>query len=436
MKNLILVLVIFFVNINYTQNKKTFFESPKDIYYISSDLHIHTVFSDGAVWPTIRVDEAIRDSIDLISLTEHLEYQSHLSDIPHTNRNRSFQIAGGYVQNRPLAVVHGTEITKPMPPGHFNAIFIQDANKFFDKNKEPLEFIKGIKEANDQEAFVFWNHPMWEANRSDGIVKLDPIHQEIIDKKLLHGIEVVNFDTFSEEAMQIALDNNLTMMGTSDVHILIAWDFNIEKESFHRPITFIMSNNRTMNSIRDALFNGDTFIWYRDLIIGKSNNLKQVIDNNLEVISKGYSYRDRKVEILQIELKNKSVAPINLNYTGEYTFHNDYKFINLEPKSSKTIYVKTKKIKQKVDLEFDVDSLRIRDLADDPEYKQVDKQRSTIYDSLKQTSKVSAGGGTPSDARPEVPDPRKGDTIGKVKANVEGGKLRQLLNELHSDEEQ
>lgn len=354
MRNFILLLVILFVNINYTQNKKTFFESPKDIYYISSDLHIHSVFSDGAVWPTIRVDEAIRDSIDLISLTEHLEYQSHLTDIPHTNRNRSFQIAGGYVQNRPLAVVHGTEITKPMPPGHFNAIFIQDANKFFDKNKEPLNFNKAIKEANEQGAFVFWNHPMWEANRSDGIAKLDPIHQEVIDKKLLHGIEVVNFDTFSEEAMQIAIDNDLTMMGTSDVHILIAWDFNIEKESFHRPITFIMSNNRTMKSIRDALFKGDTFIWYRDLIIGKSNNLKQVIDNNLEVISKGYSYRDRKVEILQIELKNKSVAPINLNYTGEYTFHNDYKFINLEPKSSKTIYVKTKKIKQTVDLEFEI----------------------------------------------------------------------------------
>ena len=354
MKNIILVLVIFFVNINYTQNKKTFFESPKDIYYISSDLHIHSVFSDGAVWPTIRVDEAIRDSIDLISLTEHLEYQSHLTDIPHTNRNRSFQIAGGYVQNRPLAVVHGTEITKPMPPGHFNAIFIQDANKFFDKNKEPLNFNKAIKEANEQGAFVFWNHPMWEANRSDGIAKLDPIHQEVIDKKLLHGIEVVNFDTFSEEAMQIAIDNDLTMMGTSDVHILIAWDFNIEKESFHRPITFIMSNNRTMKSIRDALFKGDTFVWYRDLIIGKSNNLKQVIDNNLEVISKGYSYRDRKVEILQIELKNKSVAPINLNYKGEYTFHNDYKFINLEPKSSKIIYVKTKKIKQTVDLEFEI----------------------------------------------------------------------------------
>lgn len=354
MKNLILVITILCVNTIFTQNKKTFFESPENIYYISSDLHIHSVFSDGAVWPTIRVDEAIRDSIDLISLTEHLEYQSHLSDIPHNNRNRSFQIAGGYVQNRPLAVVHGTEITKPMPPGHFNAIFIKDANKFFDNNKEPLDFKKAINEANEQEAFVFWNHPMWEANRSDGIAKLDPIHREVINKKLLHGIEVVNFDTFSEEAMQIALDNKLTMMGTSDVHILIDWDFNIKKESYHRPITFIMSENRTIKSIRDALFNGDTFIWYRDLVIGKHKNLKQVIDNNLKVVSKGYGYRDRKVEILQIELINKSVAPISLNYIGDYTFHNDYKFIEIQPKSSKTIYVKTKKVENKVNLEFEI----------------------------------------------------------------------------------
>ena len=354
MRQIISILLIIASLNSYSQKRKVFFKSPAGVYFISSDLHIHSVFSDGAVWPTVRVDEAIRDSLDLISLTEHLEYQSHISDIPHTNRNRSFQIAGGYVQKRPLAVVHGTEITKPMPPGHFNAIFVKDANKFFEKNKEPLNFIKGIKEANNQGAFVFWNHPMWEANRSDGIAKLDPIHKEVINKKLLHGIEVVNFDTFSEEAMQIALDYELTMMGTSDVHILIEWDFNIEKESFHRPITFIMSKNRTIKSIRDALFNGDTFIWYRDLIIGKSNNLKQVIENNLEVISKGYGFKGRKVEILQLELRNKSVAPISLNYIGEYTFHNDYKFIELEPRSSKIIYVKTKKIKEAIDLEFEI----------------------------------------------------------------------------------
>ena len=183
MKNLKNMIIFFvFSNMIFSQGVKTFFESPENVYYISSDLHIHTVFSDGVVWPTLRVDEAVRDSIDLISLTEHIEYQSHLSDIPHTDRNRSFQIAGGYVNNKPLAVVHGTEITKPMPPGHFNAIFINDANKFFDSEKKPLEFEDAVKEANNQKAFVFWNHPNWEANRSDGIAKLDPIHNKIINK--------------------------------------------------------------------------------------------------------------------------------------------------------------------------------------------------------------------------------------------------------------
>jgi replicative DNA helicase len=91
---------------------------------------------------------------------------------------------------------------------------------------------------------------------------------------------------------------------------------------------------------------------------------------------------------------------------------------------------------QKVDLEFDVDTLRIRDLAEDPEYQQFKKQTSTIYDNLKTKSKVSPTE-PKADAREEKEiDPRKGDDIGKVKATVEGGKLRQLLNELHSDEEQ
>ena len=90
---------------------------------------------------------------------------------------------------------------------------------------------------------------------------------------------------------------------------------------------------------------------------------------------------------------------------------------------------------QKVDLEFDVDSLRIRSLDEDESQSYNQQGKNKIYDSLKQTSKVTSGETT--DARTEVPDPRKGDPMGtKVKATVEGGKLRQLLNELHSDEEQ
>ena len=48
-----------------------------------SDLHTHSVFSDGHVWPNIRVSEAQRNGLDVLAITEHLEYQPHISQIPH-----------------------------------------------------------------------------------------------------------------------------------------------------------------------------------------------------------------------------------------------------------------------------------------------------------------------------------------------------------------
>ena len=87
----------------------------------------------------------------------------------------------------------------------------------------------------------------------------------------------------------------------------------------------------------------------------------------------------------------------------------------------------------KVDLEFDVDTLRIKNLEDDEGKEQFSYKTSAVYDTLKQKSKISTD---KTDAQSRVPDPTKGVTVGKVKAEVEGTKLRKLLNELHSDEEQ
>ena len=80
----------------------------------------------------------------------------------------------------------------------------------------------------------------------------------------------------------------------------------------------------------------------------------------------------------------------------------------------------------KVDLEFDVDTLRIRNLEEEETKSHFEYKTSDVYKTLKQKSKITT----------EVPDPAKGDKVGKIKAEVEGTKLRKLLNELHSDEEQ
>ena len=91
---------------------------------------------------------------------------------------------------------------------------------------------------------------------------------------------------------------------------------------------------------------------------------------------------------------------------------------------------------QKVDLEFNVDSLRISSLDEEESQSYNQQGKNKIYDSLKQTSKVTADTSNTTSAK-SLPDPRKGDNLGiKVKGQAEGSQLRKLLNELHSDEEQ
>jgi len=81
----------------------------------------------------------------------------------------------------------------------------------------------------------------------------------------------------------------------------------------------------------------------------------------------------------------------------------------------------------KVDLEFDVDSLRIRDLAEDDDYQEFNKRKSTIFDSLKRTS-------TPEEGEKEINvDPAQGDTVGKIRAETDSTKLKQFLNNLGNE---
>ena len=85
------------------------------------DLHTHTVFSDGHVWPRTRVAEALRDGLDAIAITDHLEWQPHLADIPHPDRNRSYDIAVESLGDAQLIVIRGSEITRDDPARPFRS---------------------------------------------------------------------------------------------------------------------------------------------------------------------------------------------------------------------------------------------------------------------------------------------------------------------------
>jgi len=79
----------------------------------------------------------------------------------------------------------------------------------------------------------------------------------------------------------------------------------------------------------------------------------------------------------------------------------------------------------KVDLEFNVDTLRILDLAEDEEYQSFKKQAPSIYTNLKRTSTVTA------EAKEEhQTDEQPKDDIGKVRATVESSKIKDLIKNL------
>ena len=77
---------------------------PEGYRTLKCDFHIHTVFSDGLVWPTVRVDEAYREGLDAIALTEHLEYRPHRQDII-ASHNRSYEIAEKTARNNQVILI-------------------------------------------------------------------------------------------------------------------------------------------------------------------------------------------------------------------------------------------------------------------------------------------------------------------------------------------
>lgn len=59
---------------------------------LKCDIHMHTVFSDGIVWPTFRVDEAWEEGLDAIAITGHIENQPSKKYITG-DHNSSYEIA-------------------------------------------------------------------------------------------------------------------------------------------------------------------------------------------------------------------------------------------------------------------------------------------------------------------------------------------------------
>ncbi len=268
------------------------------------DLHMHTVFSDGKVWPTIRVQEAWREGLDGISITDHIEYVPFKKDIP-VNYNRPYEIALPEAEKLGILLIRGAEITREMPPGHINALFLEDVDKL---NTEKWD--DAVKAAFDQKAFIFWNHPGWKGQQPDGKSRWYDEHTIMLEKGWMHGIEMVNEFEYYADAHQWSLEKIRTMVGNSDVHDPIAMAYDPVKGE-HRPLTLILAKEKTLESVKEALFAGRTVVYWKNDLMGKAEHLSPIFNQSVaiekttvEIKPKGRAYfQIRNISEIEYELE-------------------------------------------------------------------------------------------------------------------------------------
>lgn len=269
---------------------------------LKCDFHMHTVFSDGDLWPEFRVKEALAEGLDAIAITDHIEYLPKKKYMG-TDRNLSYQIARETAAATGLILIPGAEITRSMPPGHLNAIFIQDANALATET-----WRDAVTEARRQGAIIFWNHPGWKGQQADGLPRWYAEHTELLGNGSLWGMEVANHTEYYPQVLAWAREKGLGILGNSDSHEPISFEFN-RKGIPHRPMTLVFASDRTAEAIRAALLAKRTAIYRENTVIGDSVWLHQIFVHAVTLTPGEISTTGRKP------------VPVTATNTSDLTWH-------------------------------------------------------------------------------------------------------------------
>lgn len=270
-------------------------------YTMKGDFHIHTFYSDGSVSPEDRVREAWHDGLDVIAITDHIEYPNSL--MQQFNLNQSYNLALKLAQEYGILLIKGGEITRSMPPGHFNALFLTDVDKLKLPNVDDV-----YNEVVKQNGFLVWNHPGWSAQIKDSLTWY-PKHTELYNQKKLNGIEIFNEKEYYPQVFQWALDKNITIFANSDIHAPIQYLYDpVKKEQ--RAMTVVFVSEKTLQGVKDAFLNHRTVAIFDQKIYGDEQYIKPLIQNCI-VVSENVTIPQKNNEIY-VSLTNISDFPILL----------------------------------------------------------------------------------------------------------------------------
>ncbi|MBN2355883.1 histidinol-phosphatase [candidate division KSB1 bacterium] len=303
------------------------------------DFHMHTVFSDGDVWPTLRVREAWSEGLDAIAITDHIESQQK-AEYVKGDRNTSYQLAAQTGEQYGITVIPGGEITRSMPPGHLNALFIKDCNPL-----QTRRWQDAVAEVKKQDGILIWNHPGWERQQPDGIARWYPQHDSLLQMGILVGIEVVNGNDYYPEAHQWCLDKNLAMFGNTDVHSSIYDhpDVDIIK---HRPMTLVFARDNSAAALREAIIDRRTCVYWNDFLIGEERFLRAIFDSAIVI-------KNRKADLIgrnsfRTQVINNSGFTFNLQLESLDPLVEYNRTIRLKPGSKNILSLRSRNSRQTI----------------------------------------------------------------------------------------
>jgi len=262
-------------------------------YTLKCDFQTHSIFSDGEVWPTVRIQEAWREGLDVIAITDPVGYHKDVTG----NNNRSYEIARPLADQIGIIIIRGTEIYKQMPPGHLLFLFIKNANLLEREN-----WWESYKEAKDQGAFIFWSNP--EEQKSSFWL---PEQIRLLDEGILKGVEIYKHDRYFPIAEKMANQRNLTILAGSDMKGSSGLEFS-EK---HRPVTLVFATEKSESAVKEALLKQRTAIYFGDTIIGNEKFIVPVFKNSIKIINNNKKLEDQGLK--QICIHNNSDMPFYLH---------------------------------------------------------------------------------------------------------------------------
>lgn len=278
-----------------------------------ADLHTHTIYSDGSVTPEFRMKEAWLEGLDIIAITDHIEWRPaekefgaylKVEGTVETDLNTSVRLAQKEAEYWDLFLIPGTEITRDgTDVGHFNALFTVDNNKIYDPDP-----VQAIRNAKAQGALVMHNHPGWWRTSID----FTETEKAAYGEGLIDGVEVMNDTEFYPGIIDRVREHGLFISSNTDIHGSTAEYFNARE--FMRPITLILASERTEKGIREALEADRTLGFGFNTLCGSEQLLVEFFKASISV---------QKLSGTAYMLTNNSCVPYILQSEGANPMHLD-----------------------------------------------------------------------------------------------------------------